>query len=69
MEKITEMIPSDMPNWAKKAMREGQFFRVAIEKVETLTDQVEALCKGHDASMQIMDEMESAKQEGQGDGE
>ena len=37
MDKITEIIPDDMlekaPEWAKKAFDEGQFFRVALEKI------------------------------------
>jgi len=37
MPKITEMIPADYPEWAQKAMDEGQFFRLAVEKVEALT--------------------------------
>lgn len=34
MNKITEIIPDDMPDWANKAMENGQFFRVALDKVK-----------------------------------
>jgi len=36
MPKITEIIPNDIPDWAQKAMEEGQFFNVAINLVEKL---------------------------------
>lgn len=36
MATITEIIPEDMPDWAKKAMDEGQFFNVCCEKFKQL---------------------------------
>lgn len=32
MTHITEIIPDDYPEWAKKAMDEGQFFNVVCER-------------------------------------
>jgi hypothetical protein len=32
--KITEVIPDDIPAWAQDAMDAGEFFRVAISRVE-----------------------------------
>lgn len=40
MTKITEIIPDDLPEWAKKAMDEGQFSRVAISRYEELMDEI-----------------------------
>jgi len=34
MDTITEIIPDDLPEWAKKAMDEGQFFNVVSEKIK-----------------------------------
>ena len=36
MTKITEIIPDDMPDWAKTAMEKGQFFNVAIMRAEEI---------------------------------
>ena len=33
---ITEIIPDSIPAWAKDAFDDGQFFRIAIERVEEL---------------------------------
>jgi len=41
--KIVEMIPDDMPKWAKDAMDEGQFFRVAVDRVKVLEDKIKKL--------------------------
>ena len=41
--KITEIIPDDMPEWALEAFWTGQFFRVCVEKVETLQARVKEL--------------------------
>jgi len=37
MTDLTEMIPDDLPEWAIKAMDEGQFFNVAVDTIESLT--------------------------------
>jgi hypothetical protein len=34
MQKITEMVPENMPNWAKDAFDKGQFFYIACDRVE-----------------------------------
>lgn len=34
MDKITEIIPDDIPQWAAEAIERGDFFRVAIAKAE-----------------------------------
>ena len=36
MNKITEIIPDNLPDWAQEAMDNGQFFKVAIKKVAEL---------------------------------
>lgn len=36
MNTITEIIPDDMPEWAKQAMDEGQFFNVVCERLKEL---------------------------------
>ena len=40
MDKITETIPDDMPEWAEKAMAEGQFFKKSCEIVNDLEDKL-----------------------------
>ena len=37
MKKITEIIPNDMPDWAREAMANGQFFNVACENINRHT--------------------------------
>jgi len=37
--KITEIIPDDIPEWATTAMHDGQFFRVALSRIEKLSDE------------------------------
>ena len=37
MNKITEIIPDDVPEWVSEAIQDGQFFRVAIERAEGQT--------------------------------
>jgi len=39
--KITEIIPDDIPEWAQKSFDEGNFFRTAIEKVSELQEALE----------------------------
>ena len=34
MNKITETIPDDLPEWAEKAIDEGNFFRIAIDMIK-----------------------------------
>lgn len=36
MLKVTEIIPDNLPEWAQEAMDAGQFFKAALEKVDTL---------------------------------
>jgi len=38
LQKITEIIPDDMPQWDWDAFNEGQFFRTCIDKVENNPD-------------------------------
>jgi hypothetical protein len=38
--KITEMIPKNMPQWAKDAMEEGQLFNVTFDKIKLLEEQL-----------------------------
>jgi len=38
MDKIIEIIPDEMPVWAKQAMEKGQFFNVALKRIDNLTD-------------------------------
>lgn len=46
MDKITEIIPDDIPQWAAEAIDRGDFFKVAIAKAEAAdkhqTEQAEA---------------------------
>lgn len=37
---ITEIIPSDMPEWARTAMKEGRFFSVALGMVAGFEEEV-----------------------------
>jgi len=37
---ITEIIPDSWPDWAKDAFDDGQFFRIAVEKVIDLEAQL-----------------------------
>jgi len=41
--KITEIIRDDMPEWAQDAIDNGNFFSVAIAKVESLEKEVKDL--------------------------
>lgn len=34
MARITEIIPDNYPSWVRDAIDEGQFFRLAVERVE-----------------------------------
>jgi len=43
MSKITEIIPDNIPEWAQEAMDNGNFFSVAIAKVESLEKEVKSL--------------------------
>lgn len=36
MNKITEIIPDDLPDWAKQAMDNGQFFKTACDRIKQL---------------------------------
>ena len=45
MNKTTEIIPDDLPDWAQRAIDEGQFFRIAIEKVAELEKLLEEVTK------------------------
>ena len=38
MNNITEIIPDDIPEWATKAIKEGNFFRQCIFKVKEAND-------------------------------
>lgn len=38
MPKITEIIPGDMPDWAKDAFKEGRFFNVACKAMNALEE-------------------------------
>ena len=38
MNKITEIIPDEIPDWAKKAMDEGQFFNIACNIMNALEE-------------------------------
>ena len=40
MIKITEIIPDSIPEWAKVAMDDGQFFRLALERISNLEAQL-----------------------------
>ncbi len=42
---ISEIMPSDMPQWVWDAINEGLFARRAIEKVEKLEAQIETTMK------------------------
>ncbi len=34
MNKITEIIPDDIPPWAQEAIVSGQFFRIAVDRAK-----------------------------------
>ena len=36
MPKITEIMPDDIPDWARQAMSKGQFFNVALARITQL---------------------------------
>lgn len=40
MHKITEIIPDSIPDWAKDAMDDGQFFRIALDRIASLEAQL-----------------------------
>lgn len=40
MNKITEIIPDSIPDWAKDAMDDGQFFRMTLERIASLEAQL-----------------------------
>ena len=42
MHKITEIIPDSIPDWAKDAMDDGQFFRIALERIASLEAQLKS---------------------------
>jgi len=44
MDKITEIIPDDIPEWAQQAIDEGQFFKVACDSMKEL-DKLKRLLK------------------------
>ncbi len=39
MTKITEMIPNNMPEWAWKAMKEGQLFNEVFKRIKRLEEE------------------------------
>lgn len=41
MDKITEIIPDDIPEWARKAMDEGQLWNKVFERIEELEARIE----------------------------
>jgi hypothetical protein len=41
---ITEIIPDDLPDWAIKAMAEGQLFTVTFERIKRLEAQLKPVC-------------------------
>ena len=50
MNKVTEIIPEDIPSWAQEAIDEGQFFRIAMEKVKELEKELREIkeARGYD---------------------
>ncbi|PUB87054.1 MAG: hypothetical protein DBP02_02075 [gamma proteobacterium symbiont of Ctena orbiculata] len=38
MPKVTEIVPDDMPDWAKKAFDDGQFFNKACKAMNSLEE-------------------------------
>jgi hypothetical protein len=53
MTEITEIIPDDLPDWAVKAMAEGQLFNVVFDRIRKL----ESMCKA--AASEIDDHWEA----------
>ena len=53
---ITEIIPTDQPKWAKKAMREGRFFSCALSKIKELEEERDGYEAGADAEAKQVDE-------------
>jgi len=43
LNKVTEIIPDDIPRWASDAINNGDFFKVCIEKVTFLEREVNNL--------------------------
>ena len=69
MDKITEIIPDDMlekaPEWAKKAFDEGQFFRIALSRIndfESALKEIHKIIEGNegqiDAVWEIFDKVQ-----------
>jgi len=44
MSKVTEIIPDELPEWAEDAIAKGQFFKEAVQKVETLQAAIDDWC-------------------------
>ena len=61
--KITEIIPDDIPDWAKVAMHDGQFFCVALDKIEKLTELNRELCRDLDEVQRAYEQSEVDKTE------
>ncbi len=40
---LTEQIPDDLPEWAIKAMAEGQLFKVTFDRIASIADSIEAM--------------------------
>jgi len=41
MNKITEIVPDDLPEWAQTSFDNGRFFKVAVEKVSFLEKELQ----------------------------
>lgn len=59
MPNITEIIPDDFPDWAQKAFDDGQFFRIAVRKVEELQKKIKEHNDGCVASCEWQNKTEN----------
>jgi len=63
MNKITEIIPENMPDWAREAMMEGQLFNKLLGKIESQANEIEELTTSfnamNDAACELQDIVDS----------
>jgi len=62
MENITEIIPDDIPGWAKKSMDEGQFFNKVCEMIKEFESILTDIVVAHEHSAVDWAAMKRAKE-------
>lgn len=53
MPKITEMIPDNMPEWAREAMVDGQLFNITFGRIRVLEEKRSVIVKVSDLKILV----------------